>query len=215
MRFQVEAILFDIDGTLVDSTAVVERSWRAWAELHHLDAEVILAICHGRRSEDTIAMFLPPDRVGSAVAELTAFEMDFLAEVVALPGAQEMLAGLPPERWAVVTSGPLELMRARLAVSGLPIPQVMVTAEDVAAGKPDPQGYLKAASGLGRDPRDCLVVEDAAVGVAAGRAAGASVLALTTTHRIDELALADAIAPDLSFCRVESDGDGLLFSVNV
>ena len=215
MRFQIDAVLFDIDGTLVDSTAVVERSWRAWGAQRGIDSDAILHVCHGRRSEDTIAMFLPPHLVRAASDELTSLEMGFLDDVVALPGAKTMLDRLPPHRWAVVTSGPLELMRARLAVAGLPIPPVMITAEDVTAGKPDPQGYLKAASGLGRDPRDCLVVEDAAVGVAAGRAAGASVLALTTTHRIDELALADAIAPDLSFCRVESDGDGLLFSVNV
>ncbi len=214
MRFQIDAVLFDIDGTLVDSTAVVERSWRAWGAQRGIDADAILHVCHGRRSEDTIAMFLPPHLVRAASDELTSLEMGFLDDVVALPGAKTMLDRLPPHRWAVVTSGPLELMRARLAVAGLPIPPVMITAEDVTAGKPDPQGYLKAASRLGFNPGRCLVVEDAPVGVTAGKTAGASVLAVSTTHATEELVLADAIARNLSECSVEDSGDGLVFNVD-
>lgn len=216
MLFQVEGVLFDIDGTLVDSTEVVERVWRKWAAYRGLDAGAIIAVCHGRRTEDTLAEFLPPDQIQPALAELLQMETEFLDDsVVAVPGAKELLDGLSPQRWAAVTSGSVDVMRARLVISGLPIPDVLITAEDVTAGKPDPQGYLKAAAGLGLDPRRCLVVEDAPAGIAAGKAAGSAVVALTTTHSADRLSDADAIVADLSACSVTATASGLLFSVGL
>lgn len=210
---RIDAILFDIDGTLVDSTPAVERTWRAWATSRGLDAEMILAVCHGRRSQDTVAELLPADQHAGAVAELEELELADLDEVVALPAAYDLLWSLPRDRWAAVTSGSGRLMRARLAAAGLPVPDVLIAAEDVTAGKPDPQGYLMAAAALGADIRHCLVVEDAPAGLAAGRAARAHTVAVTTSHRAAELVPADAIVADLRSMRVEVVQAGLSVTV--
>ena len=146
MRFSVDAILFDIDGTLVDSTAAVIRTWETWAATHGIDAQEILRVCHGRRTEDTLALFLPAAQHAAAVAELQQLELADLDEVIALPGTRSLLTGLPADRWAAVTSGSRAVMQTRLTASGLPIPDVLVSAEAVDAGKPDPEGYLKAAA---------------------------------------------------------------------
>ncbi len=209
MQLEVDAILFDIDGTLVDSTAAVERTWRAWAAAHAADAEEILRVCHGRRAEDTIALFLPAEERAAAVEELERLELEDLADTVALPGSGAILSTLEAGRWAAVTSGSRALMLARLRAAGLPEPAVLVTAEDVAVGKPDPEGYLKAAAALGVDARRCLVIEDAPAGVEAGRAAGAAVLAVATSHDASVLGRADAVVHDLTRCRVASVGDRL------
>ncbi|HTI27509.1 MAG TPA: HAD-IA family hydrolase, partial [Kutzneria sp.] len=182
ISFEVQAILFDIDGTLVDSTGAVERTWRVFAAERGLDAEAILRVCHGRRSEDTIADLLPPSEWDDAVAELARLELNDLGDVVALPATRTLLRELPGDRWAAVTSGSQELMRARLAAAGLPVPEVLIAADDVSAGKPDPEGYLKAAAALGYDIARCLVVEDAPAGLLAGRDAGALTLAVATSH---------------------------------
>lgn len=204
MRFEVDAILFDIDGTLVDSTSAVNRSWSTWAQRRGLDPQEILVVCHGRRAADTLADFVPADQVADAEAELHALEMADLDSVVALPGAVQLLSTLPEHRWAAVTSGDRELMPARLAAAGVPVPHTMVTAEDVSVGKPDPSGYLLAAERLGVDPTRCLVVEDAPAGLKAGLAAGGRVLAVATSHTAAEVAdFAHAVVPDLSACAVE------------
>jgi sugar-phosphatase len=209
VELDVDAILFDIDGTLVDSTPAVERTWRAWAESRDLPAEEILAVCHGRRTEDTVRDLLPAGEHASAVAELERLELADLDDVVALPGTRELLLRLPSERWAAVTSGSGRLMRARLRAAGLPVPDVLIAAEDVQEGKPDPQGYLLAAARLGVDASRCLVIEDAPAGLAAGRAAGARTLAVTTSHPADELADADAVIADLRSLELDDDRDGL------
>jgi sugar-phosphatase len=210
VRFDVDAILFDIDGTLVDSTPAVEGAWRTWAARHDLEAEAILRICHGRRSEDTIALLLAAEEVPAAAAELEQLELADLDSVIALPATQMLLKRLPAERWAAVTSGSRRLMRARLQAAGLPLPEVLISAEDVTVGKPDPEGYLRAAAALGYDGARCLVVEDAPAGIAAGRAAGAHVLAVATSHDSSELTEADAVIPDLEHCTVECAEEGLL-----
>jgi sugar-phosphatase len=214
MRFRVEAVLFDIDGTLVDSTAAVERTWRQWAATHGLDAREILRVCHGRRTEDTVAEFLPAEQRAAAVAELEALELSDLDDVVALPATQQLLPALPRRRWAAVTSGSRRLMQARLAAAGLPVPEVLVSAEDVGAGKPDPEGFLKAAAALGYDITRCLVVEDAPAGVRAGSAAGASTLGVATSHSSSELSAADAVIPDLTWCAIEVAPDALLVTTD-
>src|SRR3954463_11970094 len=122
MRFRVEAILFDIDGTLVDSTGAVERTWRSWAGTHGVDAEEVLRVCHGRRTEDTVAEFLPAGQQAAAVAELEALELSDLDDVIALPATHELLTALPRHRWAAVTSGSRRLMQARLAGAGVSRP---------------------------------------------------------------------------------------------
>ena len=209
MVLRGEAILFDIDGTLVDSTPVVERCWRIWAAEFDVDGDAVMAVCHGRRSEDTIADFVATPRRAAAVARLQALEIADLDGVVALPGALDVLESLPRDRWAAVTSGGRALMTARLTAARLPIPETMVCAEDVRVGKPSPEGYVKAAAALGFDAARCVVVEDAPAGIAAGRAAGARVLAVTTTHGADEVADADLVVPDLSRVRATSTGDGI------
>ena len=213
MNFDVDAILFDIDGTLVDSTATVEHIWRTWATARGLSAEDILAVCHGRRTQDTLALFLPANECDAAVAELEQLELADLEEVQALPAARETLDLLPRQRWAAVTSGSGAVMRARLGAAGLPVPEVLVAAEDVTVGKPDPQGYRLAARALGVDASRCLVIEDAPAGLEAGRAADAHTLAVATSHPVDELGSADAVAPDLTAVRLEIGSDGIQVTI--
>ncbi|AVM02133.1 phosphatase [Gordonia iterans] len=197
MRFEVVAILFDIDGTLVDSTPAVVRTWEAFADARSLDVEEILRISHGRRTEDTLADLLPASEVPDAAAQLEALELDDLGDVVALPAAHAVLSRLPADRWAAVTSGSQRLMPARPHAAGLPVPSVLIAAEDVEHGKPDPQGYRAAAAALGVDPDRCLVVEDAPAGIEAGRASGAAVLAVATSHDRSALSEAEAVVEDM------------------
>jgi sugar-phosphatase len=209
---RAKAILFDIDGTLVDSTPVVERSWRTWAQEYDVDAEDVMRVCHGRRTEDTVAEFVAPQQLAVAVARVQALELADFDGVTALPGARQLIEGLPRQRWAAVTSGERALMTARLEAARLPIPETMICAEDVAVGKPSPEGYLQAAAALGFDAGRCVVVEDAPAGIAAGRAAGARVLAVTTTHTAHQVASADVIVADLSCLRATSTDDGVVLS---
>lgn len=210
MRFCIEAVLFDIDGTLVDSTGAVVRTWKTWAAGRGIDVEEVLRVCHGRRTEDTVALFLPVEQQAAAVAELEQMELSDLDDVIALPATRTLLRDLATDRWAAVTSGSRALMRARLAAAGLPIPEVLISAGDVSAGKPDPEGYLKAAGALGYDIARCLVVEDAPAGIRAGRAAGAHTLAVATSHDTSELSSADVVVPDLTACTLERTADALV-----
>lgn len=205
-------MLFDIDGTLVDSTAVVERIWRTWATSRDIDVDEILRVCHGRRSQDTIARFLPPDRRAEATAELLRLELQDVDDVIALPGADEVLRSLAGDRWAAVTSGSRVLMESRLRAARLPIPSVLVAGEDVRDGKPDPEGYLQAAARLEKDIRRCLVIEDAPAGVEAGLASGARVLAVATTHERRALGRAEVVVPDLTACVLEHGARGLVLT---
>jgi sugar-phosphatase len=204
MDFTCAALLLDADGTLVDSTSVIERTWRAWAGEFGVDADEVLRICHGRRSEETIAQFVAAERVGQAVARLDALELADLDGVVACPGAADLLTGLDGMPWAVVTSGIAPLVSARLGAASLPVPDVLVTAESVTTGKPDPEGYRLAAQRLGASLAACVVVEDAPAGVRAGRAAGSVVVAVTTTHPAAELTAADVVVPSLRELTVHS-----------
>ena len=189
--------LFDLDGTLVDSRIVVARHWGMFSERHGLDLSSILAVCHGRRSADTIAEVAPSLDAASEAALLDAGEETDVDGLVLVPGAAELLARLEPRRWAVVTSGHDALARRRLEAVGLPIPDVLVTGDAVAHGKPHPEGFLRAAAALGVEPGACVVVEDAPAGIAAGRSAGARVVGVTTTHSAEALRDADLIVPDL------------------
>jgi sugar-phosphatase len=212
MRLDVAAILFDIDGTLVDSTPVVVRTWTAWAATWGVDVDEVLRVCHGRRTEDTVAEFLPAAHRAAAVAELERLEMADLDDVTALPATRVLLPALPVTRWAAVTSGSRVLMRARLMAAGLPIPDVLVTADDVRAGKPDPEGYLAAADALGHDITRCVVVEDTPAGIQAGRAAGAVTVAVATSHPATALASADVVLPDLTALTVAPSSGGLILT---
>jgi sugar-phosphatase len=192
------AVLFDVDGTLVDSTPLVEAAARVWAAEYGLDADVFLSGAHGRRTSDRVADFLPADRVAAATARLDALEAERTDGITALPGALALLTAMNGMPWAMVTSMDKEQLRVRTGVAGVPLPPVVITAEDVPRGKPDPSGYLLAASRLGVDPSACVVIEDAPAGIAAGRAAGATVLAVATSHDRSELTAAHAVVADLT-----------------
>lgn len=209
------AILFDVDGTLVDSTPAVERTWRTWAAGRGLDGDEILRHSHGRRSEDTVAELLPANERVTAVQELLALELKDLEGVVALPNAASLLSSLPADRWAAVTSGSRELMRARMSAAGLTLPSVLITAEDVTTGKPDPEGYLAAAAALGADPAACVVIEDAPAGITSGRASGAFVVAVATSHSRSALNDADVVIDDLGACHVTVTESGLHVTVTI
>jgi sugar-phosphatase len=201
-----EAVLLDLDGTLVDSTPAVERSWRRWARLWNVEDRLV--VVHGVPARQVVAGYVAPADVDRAVADIERIEVDDVAGVTALPGAAGALAALTAGTGAVVTSGTVPLATARLRAAGLAAPRVLVTADDVRAGKPDPEPYLLAARRLGVDPGRCLVVEDAPAGVAAGRAAGCRVLALTTTHAASALA-ADALVATLADVRLAAGPDGV------
>jgi sugar-phosphatase len=175
--------LFDMDGTLLNSIAAAERVWGKWAARHGLDVAAFLPTMHGKRGIDTIRGLALPgvDAVAEAL-EIERGEIEDVEGVVAIPGAIDFLNGLPPARWAIVTSAPALLARARIEAAGLPQPPTIVTAEDVKIGKPNPAGYLLGASHLGVDPARCLVFEDVMAGVLAGEAAGSDVMVVTATH---------------------------------
>jgi sugar-phosphatase len=190
-------VLSDLDGVLVDSAAAIEDAWVRFAERHGLEPQDVLAEIHGLRSIDVIRRVAPSLDAARAAAELEQDEAERVETVIPLPGARELLETVPRDRLAIVTSGTRALAVARLRAAGLPVPDVLVTAEDVERGKPDPAGYVLAAARLGVDPAHCLVLEDAPAGVAAGLAAGMTVVALLTTASETELGNAHSRVPDV------------------
>ena len=194
----IRGILSDLDGVLVDSSVPHERIWTAWARRHDLDPERIVHEVHGQPSLDAVRKVAPHLDARAESAAVERAQVEDTAGVVALPGAAELLRGALPLPVAVVTSCTVGLAHARLRAAGLPVPAAMVTAERVMRGKPDPAGYLLGAALLGLAPAECLVVEDAPAGVAAGRAAGMTVVAVATTHAWAELAAADGLLTDLT-----------------
>jgi mannitol-1-/sugar-/sorbitol-6-phosphatase len=191
-----DALLVDLDGTLVDSTAPVRRAWAAFADRHGLDPEHVHRFAQGRPSRESVRLLAPHADQAAEAEALERAEVGDTDGIVALPGAGDLLSG--GRRLAIVTSCSQVLATVRLRAASLPIPPVLVSADDVAQGKPDPTCYLLGARRLRVDPRRCLVLEDAPAGISAGRAAGARVLALRTTHADADLHQADAIVDDLS-----------------
>ena len=182
MIFFCDAILFDMDGTLIDSTAAVERQWRRWAAVHGLDAARILAVSHGRRTIETMRDVAPHLQMTERDAALFDEEEGHDSEgVVPVAGSRQVLDSLPADRWAVVTSAGTELARIRFGQAGLPMPQVLISADEIREGKPHPEGYLAAAGRLGIQPSQCLVVEDTPAGIQAGVAAGMQILSIGNT----------------------------------
>ena len=176
--------LFDMDGTILNSIAAAERVWGRWALRQGLDLEAFLPTMHGKRGIDTISgLNLPGIDPVAEAEEILRGEIEDVEGVIAIDGAADFLASLPPNRWAIVTSAPIDLARARLAAAGIPQPTIMVTAEDVSVGKPDPQGYLLGAERIGASASEMLVFEDVQAGVTAGEAAGADIMVITATHQ--------------------------------
>ena len=209
MRFEVDALLFDMDGTLIDSTPSVLRSWNTLTAEFAIPPELFAVVpTHGRPAGEILADLLPRDLIGPAAARLDELERTDTADVTVLPGAADLLAAAPAGRWAVVTSAGRALARVRLGAAGIAARR-LVTIEDVSRGKPDPEPFLLGAKLLGAPPERCLVFEDAPAGLAAARAAGAATVAVTTTHAAADLD-ADLVVPDLGALRIEPGGDRLI-----
>jgi sugar-phosphatase len=193
---RADAILVDLDGTLVDSTAPVRRAWDAFADRNGLDAEAVHRFAQGRPSRESIRLLAPDADLDAETAAVEDAEVHDTAGVFALPGAEALLSADRP--LAIVTSCSTALAHARLAAARLAIPRVLVSSDGLERGKPDPGCFLIAARLLDTDPACCVVIEDAPAGIDAGRAAGATVIGLRTTHTDDELRDAHAIVDDLA-----------------
>jgi sugar-phosphatase len=207
VTFSCKAILFDLDGVLVDSTAAVERVWRAWAAAHHLDPDHVIELAHGRRSIETVRLLAPHLDANSENIKVETAEIEDKAGVVALPGASDLLRALPAGRFTIVTSATYALAAARLRYANLPVPDRMITADDVVKGKPHPEPYSKGASLLGFAAADCLVFEDTPPGIQAGLLCGMQVIGLATTYPAGELVAAHGIAASLREVKVEFEAE--------
>src|ERR1700674_1277317 len=181
------ALLFDLDGVLIDSTPAVTRVWTGWAIAHGFDPDDVVRKAHGRPSIATIGDYLPHGDHEAENREVERREIEDLEGVVTLPGARELLSALPSDRWTIVTSCTRPLAEVRLRAAGLPVPERLVTSTDVSEGKPHPEPFLKAAAKLGFPASECVVVEDVPAGIRAGKAAGSRVIAFRTTVQDSEL----------------------------
>ena len=189
-QIQCAALLFDLDGVLINSTPAVARVWRGWAIEHGFNPEEVVARAHGRPSLTTVREFLPNANHETENREVERREISDLDGVVPLPGALDLLASLPADRWTIVTSCTRPLAEVRIRAAGLPLPKKLITSNDITHGKPHPEPYRKGASVLGFPPEECIVLEDAPAGVRAGKAAGARLIAFKTT--VQEPALREA-----------------------
>ena len=206
--FSCSAILFDLDGVLVDSTRAVDREWREWAARKGVDGDAIMAIAHGVRTIEVIRRVAPHLDVEAEAAAIENHEAHDQRGVTVMPGAADLLKVIPEGRWGVVTSGSRLLAQNRLRYCGLPVPEVLVTSDDVTNGKPHPEPYLKGARGLGFHPGECLVIEDAPAGIEAGRAAGMKVIGMASTYRPEILEHADAVVKRLGQILITRNGTG-------
>lgn len=206
-----DAILFDMDGTLISSIEAVDRSWALWAREHGFGED--FRIAHGTPARSLVERLVAPEQVEAALARVTEIELSDTDGVRVLPGAAELLASLPRDRHAIVTSCTRDLAAVRIAATGIGAPEVVVTADDITRGKPDPEPFRRGAELLGFAPERCLVVEDAPAGLASGRAAGCATLAVAGTHALDELD-ADAHASGVDAVAVRVNADGSLTLVD-
>jgi mannitol-1-/sugar-/sorbitol-6-phosphatase len=207
-----KAILFDLDGVLVDSGECVERTWRKWALAHQLDPERVVEAAHGRRAIETVRLVAPNLSADDELAQLAASESTISEGVYEIAGARALIENLPNGTWAIVTSGIRSVAEFRLRLVGIPIPRVMVCGDEITRGKPDPEGYLQAAKRLGRFSGECLVIEDASPGITAAHAAGMQVIAVAGTYQPEELTSADAVVGKLTDLSVRHDSNDLYVS---
>lgn len=213
--FSCSAILFDLDGVLVDSTRSVDREWREWAAQKGVDGDAIMAIAHGVRTVEVIRTVAPHLDAEAEAWEIENREAGSQDGVVVMPGALELVRSLPMQRWGVVTSGSRALATARLQYCGLPVPEVLVTSDDVTQGKPHPEPYLKGAMRLGFAPVECLVIEDAPAGIQSARAGGMQVIGLASTYSPGKLSEADAIIRGFRELSVRQKSDRLIVTAAV
>jgi sugar-phosphatase len=213
MIFSTKAVLCDMDGVLIDSAPAVERVWRAWATTHGFDPAKVVAQAHGRRSIETIRAVAPKMNAEKENLVVEQMEIDDKEGVTALPGAADLLAKLPADRFAIVTSATRPLAVARLGYAGLPIPRHIITADDVVNGKPSPEPYLRGAALLGFAARECLVFEDTPAGIASARSSPMQAIALQTTYPAQELQAADAIVRSLADVHAEMRADTIILYV--
>lgn len=214
MELRCSAFLFDLDGVLVDSRAVVERVCRAWALRHGLDPVKVTRIAQGRRARDTVRAVAPHLDIAREVQWIDDAELADVDGLHEVAGVREFLTTLDAGSWAVVTSCGPDLARLRLSSVGLPIPEVLVTSSDVLDGKPAPDGYRLGARRLNQEPERCVVFEDAPPGIAAGRAAGARVIALSTTYQDADFSGAEAVVPDFTVVRAQRNAHDYLLNIN-
>ena len=199
-----KAILFDLDGVLVNSAECVERTWRGWSARHGLNAEDVIAIAHGRRTIETVRAVAPHLDVQNEVTALELQEGMTSEGVYEVEGARDLIVKLPANRWAIVTSGTRAIASFRLNLVGIPIPRVMVCADEISHGKPHPEGYLTAAAGLGFKPDECVVIEDTPPGIEAAHAGGMRAIGVAATYPRAGLLAADAIVDRLADLRVSA-----------
>src|SRR3954453_3564603 len=202
--FNCAAILFDLDGVLVNSTGSVARQWRRWAEENNIDPQKVLDIAHGVRTIEIVRRLAPHIDAKAEALMLEKREAADQEGVSVMPGASDLLSSIPDGRWCVVTSGTRYLATARLKLGNLPIPNVLVSADDVSKGKPDPEPYITGARLLRLNPTDCLVIEDAPAGIRAAHAGGMKAIGITSTYPASGLHEADAVIQRLSQIKVES-----------
>jgi sugar-phosphatase len=200
------AILFDLDGVLVDSTGSVDRQWRIWARERGIDEEKVMAIAHGVRAVEVVRAVAPHLDAEEEVGKLERREAADREGVAVMPGAIDLIRAIPAGHWGVVTSGRRHLATGRLQLAHIPLPQVMVAADDVSNGKPHPEPYLKGAELLGVNPAECLVIEDAPAGIRAAHAGGMKVIALTSTYPASALSEADLVIRKLDQIQISLDG---------
>lgn len=210
MEFACDALIFDLDGVLVDSRALIERHWRRWAEEHDIPFEEVEAVSHGRSSVDVIREVAPHLDAEAEARRKRDREAADTEGLAAFDGAKALLRSLPEDRWTIATSGTRKTATARLSHVGLPQPDTLVTADDVEKGKPNPEPYLLAARRLGRAPEACLVLEDAPAGVTAAQRAGAQVIGVTVASSAEGLSEADAVVHRPADLSVETAEDGAL-----
>ncbi len=208
--FSCAAVLFDLDGVLCDSTRQVDREWREWAARKGVDGDAVMAIAHGVRTLEVIRRVAPHLNAEVEAAAIENHEAHDQRGVTVMPGAADLLKSIPDGRWGVVTSGSRLLATNRLRHCGLPVPEVLVTSDDVVNGKPDPEPYLKGAMRLGFGPAECLVIEDAPAGIESARAGGMKVIGMASTYGVEKLTRADAIVQKLAGIQVTSNGTGWL-----
>lgn len=215
VQIRCKGILFDMDGILISSIGTVERSWTKWAKMRGVDPKLACRTAHGRRGIEAIARLRPDLGAEAELKILEDIEVSDNDGVAMLPGVLSLLRSLHRDRWTVVTSATVPIVKARLAAGGVPLPARLITAEDVHAGKPDPQPYLAGAELLGFPPDECVVFEDSAAGVQSGRAAGCIVVATLFSHPAESGKAAHYLLPDLTglVASLLPEGEGIALTI--